>query len=1092
MNQIGRYQILGQLGDGGMAVIYRAYDPHFKREVAIKVIKAHFLHDPQFHQRFSREAQVIAMLQHPAIVPVYDFGAQNGQPYLVMALMLGGSLADRLQHGPLLLAEVANLLDRIAPALDLAHQKGIVHRDLKPDNFLFDQQSNPYVADFGIAKLLTDSTMGLSQTGMMIGTPFYMSLEQARGEKDIDGRSDIYSLGAILFELLTGTRPFQADSLAGFVYKHINEPVPDILTRRAGLPIGCQAVIEKAMAKSREARYATVSQMAASFRAVVEGRPNLSGRTSRPTSAPSAPTQLLSNITSAQDAPTGLPFSNATPTPASTVPARAWWQQWPMLASVGALLISAVACLLIIVVAAVTMTGGNGTNTSIPTSVASDNGTSEPGSVVTPDVPTAPLQPAVTDEVLIIVTDFVKEEKGQEETFIYAALDKRVISSELENVRVERLEGVTPHAASEAIATGEQYSATLVIWGIVDEPIIQLNYEIVGHEEAIKEQAQLGATSAVDSPTFSASVVKGAATESEYVTLFSLGQIAYFEEEYEEAVRLFDEALKLDLDPERTNELNVATAYMYRGYAKSFLEDYEEALADVNSALEIDPQFARAFNFRGYIYDSQDKPEEALAEYEMAIELDPEYGTPYNNIGIYYKDQNDYETALSYYNKAIEADPEQTRAYRNKGEAHYQLGELEEALAAYNQAIEIEPEEAENYNARGNHYHDDLKDYNPALEDYSKAIELDSDPIYYRNRAITYTELGEYDAAMADYEQAIELDPEYVWAYTGQASLYEKLEDYEAALAAYNQAIEIDPEEAGTYHARGYYYYNRKDYDAAIKDYTKAAEKGNAGAQNNLGIMYQGGEGVEQDYAEAVRWYRLAAEQKEPYAQNNLGLMYENGYGVEQDDTEAVRWYRLAAEQGHEGAQVHLAKIYEQGIGVIQDYDEAMSWYRKAANQKNELSLGVVYEEGIGVPQDLTEAASWYRKAANKGNKDAMNKLATMYEEGRGVPKDPDEAERWKLNTEYNAKRFTISCLVEGEEEKKPFHIYLLEHPSDKENPLAEEEERLLRDHRATIPEDVVESFAKLYTIAQEHDTPFLELVVYALENADKDSEEKE
>lgn len=326
MNQINRYQITAQLGHGGMAVVYRAYDPQFKREVAIKVMATHFLHDPQFRQRFQREAQVIARLQHPAIVPVYDFGEQNGQPYLVMALMSGGSLADRLQGGTMSLAEASDFLERIAPALDLAHQNGIVHRDLKPDNILFDQQDNPYLADFGIAKLLQQTSMGLSQTGLVIGTPFYMSPEQARGEKGIDGQSDIYSLGAILFELLTGQRPYDADTPAGFIYKHIHEPVPNIHTIQPNLPLGGQAVIEKAMAKNRDERYATAREMAAALKAVAEGNVSF-GQSNVQTIAEQSK---------------------------STVPTRGWWQQWPVWAGVAALLVVAITA------AALMMGGGGG------------------------------------------------------------------------------------------------------------------------------------------------------------------------------------------------------------------------------------------------------------------------------------------------------------------------------------------------------------------------------------------------------------------------------------------------------------------------------------------------------------------------------------------------------------------------------------------------------------------------------------------------------------------------------------------------------------------------------------------------------------
>jgi serine/threonine-protein kinase len=203
--KIGRYEIKNELGRGGMATVYHAHDPHFKRDVALKVLPREFLHDPTFRARFEREAQTIAQLEHPAIVPVYDFGEETGQPYIVMRYMSGGSLADRLRRESLATSEAARIVTRLAPALDEAHSQGIVHRDLKPANILFDQRGDPYISDFGIAKLSQDSATFTGSA--IVGTPAYMSPEQARGEKDLDGRSDIYALGVILFEMLTGKRP---------------------------------------------------------------------------------------------------------------------------------------------------------------------------------------------------------------------------------------------------------------------------------------------------------------------------------------------------------------------------------------------------------------------------------------------------------------------------------------------------------------------------------------------------------------------------------------------------------------------------------------------------------------------------------------------------------------------------------------------------------------------------------------------------------------------------------------------------------------------------------------------------------------------
>ncbi|MBL8095909.1 MAG: protein kinase [Anaerolineales bacterium] len=267
--QIGRYEIRGELGRGGMATVYHGYDPRFKRDVAIKTLPREYLHDPGFRARFEREAQTIASLEHPAIVPVYDFGEDNEQPYIVMRLMNGGSLVDRLRNGPLPLAEVARIMSTLAPALDEAHAHGIIHRDLKPGNILFDGRDQPYLSDFGIAKL-TETSVAFTATGI-IGTPAYMSPEQARGDRDIDGRSDLYALGAIVFEALTGQMPYQADTPMGLAVKHITEPVPRIRSANPLLPPATESVIAQAMAKNRAERYANAGAMAKQLATVAAG-----------------------------------------------------------------------------------------------------------------------------------------------------------------------------------------------------------------------------------------------------------------------------------------------------------------------------------------------------------------------------------------------------------------------------------------------------------------------------------------------------------------------------------------------------------------------------------------------------------------------------------------------------------------------------------------------------------------------------------------------------------------------------------------------------------------------------------------------------
>ncbi len=268
--KFGRYVIKSEIGRGGMATVFHAYDPRFERDVAIKVLPKEFLHDPQFRARFEREAKTIALLEHPAIVPVYDFGEEEGQPFIVMRYMSGGSMSERIQQGPISLEETVQLFNRLAPALDAAHAKGIVHRDMKPGNILFDQYGNAFISDFGIARLAQASGTTLTG-GNILGTPAYMSPEQIQGEKDVDGRSDIYSMGVILFQMLTGNAPYQSTTPVKVMMMHITEPIPQISQAKKDLPVAIQGVLDKAMAKEPADRYSSTAEMASTLDGILFG-----------------------------------------------------------------------------------------------------------------------------------------------------------------------------------------------------------------------------------------------------------------------------------------------------------------------------------------------------------------------------------------------------------------------------------------------------------------------------------------------------------------------------------------------------------------------------------------------------------------------------------------------------------------------------------------------------------------------------------------------------------------------------------------------------------------------------------------------------
>ncbi len=267
---IGRYEIERELGRGGMAVVYLARDPYMKRPVAVKVLPRQFTFDEQFRARFQREAEIIATLEHPYIVPVHDYGEHEEQPYIVMRYMPGGSLLDRMARGPLGLSEISRIVSRVAEALDEAHARHIVHRDLKPGNILFDARGDAFLSDFGIAKMAA-GTSTLSGTGIL-GTPAYMSPEQARGIKTLDGRSDVYALGIIVFQLLTDRLPYEADTPMGLAVAHITEPVPSILSLKPDLPPLCARLITRALAKHPDDRYPTAGELARDMKLLASGQ----------------------------------------------------------------------------------------------------------------------------------------------------------------------------------------------------------------------------------------------------------------------------------------------------------------------------------------------------------------------------------------------------------------------------------------------------------------------------------------------------------------------------------------------------------------------------------------------------------------------------------------------------------------------------------------------------------------------------------------------------------------------------------------------------------------------------------------------------
>lgn len=264
---LGPYRIIEQVGEGGMATVYKAFQASMDRYVALKILPEHYARDGKFVERFIREARTIARLEHQNILPVYDFGEENGITYMAMRFMEGGTLKEVLSSARLTYDDISHILGGICAALDYAHRHGVVHRDVKPANVMIDREGGVYLTDFGIAKVL-EGTSELTATGAAIGTPAYMAPEQSMG-MDVDARTDIYAVGVILYELLTGTPPYRADTPMAVALAHIHEPLPLPHEREPNIPEVVERVVLKSLSKEAEGRYQSAAELADAFNAAV-------------------------------------------------------------------------------------------------------------------------------------------------------------------------------------------------------------------------------------------------------------------------------------------------------------------------------------------------------------------------------------------------------------------------------------------------------------------------------------------------------------------------------------------------------------------------------------------------------------------------------------------------------------------------------------------------------------------------------------------------------------------------------------------------------------------------------------------------------
>jgi branched-chain amino acid transport system substrate-binding protein len=376
--QFGHYQIVAPLGEGGMAAVYKAYQPSMERYVAVKVLPRHMASSEEFVNRFRREARLLAQLQHPHILPVFDYGEADGYPYIVMPFVQSGTLSELLHKREQSLPEVRRIMVQIGDALSYAHTRGMIHRDIKPSNVLIDERGNCLLTDFGLARMAESATQ-ITTSGTVMGTPAYMSPEQGAGST-IDHRSDIYSLGVIFYEMVTGRVPYVAETPIAVVFKHIQDPLPSARKLNPNLTESVELVLLKALAKNPEDRYQTAEDFVEAIQRAIPEGVSVDKAFSQP-SIPDVATIIAppassneQTITEAQPVPASKTVQSQTPIESRTVVTESPIpRRFPIWAAAG------IGMLIIVgVVISVLIRTLNANNTPTPSPASALNNTSAP------------------------------------------------------------------------------------------------------------------------------------------------------------------------------------------------------------------------------------------------------------------------------------------------------------------------------------------------------------------------------------------------------------------------------------------------------------------------------------------------------------------------------------------------------------------------------------------------------------------------------------------------------------------------------------------------------------------------------------------
>lgn len=836
-SSFGRYRIESLLGEGGMGAVYKAYDAELGRMVALKLVHAELATSPQIMQRFKQELLLASKITHKNILRIHDLGDVNGVKFISMVFVEGSDLFSLIEKtGGLALDRALKFAKQLCGALEAAHDEGVVHRDLKPQNILIDKSDNLYVSDFGLAKSLAPDLTTMTRVGQVLGTPRYMSPEQVEA-KDVDHRSDIYSLGLIFYEMFTASLPFHGESTLQLMYKHVNEPPKDPRAVRPDLPVYLANVILKCLEKDPANRYQTTRE-------------------------------ILTDLDS-QNAPAPVaPSGSKTISIQLTKPKQpGWW-------IAGAALLVAVGLFFAIPATRHRIFPAPETASKaalpaishylavLPFRVTGDEATTKYLADGIVDSLSAKL--AALKDVYVAPPSAVSAAPKQENPQKLArALGVKML-----------LNGTVTTGANDAI------SITISLEDVTKKGGAVLHQDFSGVRQdllTLEDQIFTKLASTLEIKQTNEELARSTAHPSEstgaydlYLKGRNIWRSAQNTTELQAAMDLFNQAIKSD----------PRFALAYAGLADVDRRMFDEtkdgvwttkAMGAAQQAEALNDTLPEVHFTLGSLYATTGRTVESIAELQRALQLAPNSDEALRRLGTAYMKAGQQQDALAAYTKATEVNPYLWTNYNQLGTAYFQLGQNDQAAHAFERVTELGPDRGAGWANLGAVLYRQGK-WNESIPKFQKAIDLQPDASYVANLGTTYFFLGRYNEAVLMFEKAVSMAPNDAGFRVYLADAYRWSGQTAKANATYDEAInlayksiQVDPRDSEAPGNLAISYAKKGDSGQALDRIARARTLD----RKNNWLMY-----------EEATVYALAGKQAEALA--SLKQAFESGYSLQE------------------------------------------------------------------------------------------------------------------------------------------------------------------------------------------------------------------